>query len=68
VRVENHDGVVVVPFEDVLPELVQARDEGDLLAVVELEPLLLREHDGGHMGEEAGPDDLTHGSAIPSAR
>ena len=51
-----------------LAQLPQAGDEGDLLALVELQPDLLGQHDGGDVGEQARPDDLTHGSSIPSAR
>lgn len=71
VRVEHDDGVVRVgglALEDVLAEPAQAGDEGDLLAVVELQPVGLRQDDGGHVREESRPDDLTHGCSIRSVR
>ena len=67
--VEHDDGVVVVALEDVLAELVEPGDEGDLLALVQRQPVGLRQYDGGDVGEQPGSDDLTHGfGSIPSGR
>ncbi len=69
VGVEDDDGVVVVALEDLLAELPEPGDEGDLLALVQLQPVGLRQHDGGDVGEQPRPDDLTHGpGSIPSGR
>ena len=67
VRVEHHDGVVVERLEDLGAQPFQARDQADLLALVQLEPLRVRQHDRGHVREQPRPDDLTH-RAHPSGR
>ena len=44
---------------------MQPRDQADLLAVVDLQPNLLGQHDRGYVRDESGADDLTHGSGPP---
>ena len=68
VRVEHDDRVRLQPVEHLRPHPPQARDEADLLAVVELLADVLGQHDGGHVGDEPGPDDLTHGGLHPANR
>ena len=58
--------VLVSDGRRVLVGPAEAGDEGDLLAVVDLEPDLFRQHDGGHVGDEPCPDDLSHVSPLSS--
>ena len=68
VRVEHHDRVVVQRLEDLRAEPFQARDQADLLALVQFEPLGVRQHDRGDMSQQSRPGNLTHGCSIPVLR
>ena len=61
VRVEDHDRVGPEHVEHLGAQPLQTGYEGDLAALVQGQPLLLRQHDRGDMCEEPRADDLTHG-------
>ena len=65
VRVEHHDRVVVQRAEDLGAQPLQAGDQADFPALVQLQPLGVRQHDRRHVGQEPGPGNLTHGWSTP---
>src|SRR5215510_13373149 len=76
VRVEYEHGVVVKSLEYLGAEPAKAWHQADLVALVQLEALLARQHDGGHVCQQPRADNLTHvghssrlsaSSASPSA-
>src|SRR5438034_854028 len=57
-------------LHDALPifQRAEAVDQADLLALVDLQPDLLGQHDGRDVGHEPGADDLTHPRSTPLPR
>ena len=64
-RVEDEHGVVVESLELLLAQPLQARDDRDLLAVIEFVADVLGQHDRGHVREQARGDNLSHGYLQP---
>src|SRR5712692_3855629 len=68
-RLELNEGkeISLVPgLEHLGAEPFQAGDQADLLALVQFQPVGIREHDRWHMRQEPRPGHLTHTSGLAS--
>jgi hypothetical protein len=68
VRVHQDDRVRLETVEDLRAETPEPRDEADLLALVDLQPDLLGQHDRGDVRDDPRADDLSHRVLLSDAQ